>query len=156
MLEILYKSTAELKGYENNARTHSAEQIAQIAASINEFGFTNPLLIDADDGIIAGHGRLMAAQHLKLKEVPTIALPDLTDTQKRAYIIADNKLALNAGWDIELLSIELNSLKEDGFNIELTGFILDEISQLGLDSEITNPADAIAKGSLSDRFMIPP
>src|SRR6266851_8564231 len=93
--------------YARNARTHSDEQIAQIAASIREFGFTNPILVDGRDGIIAGHGRLLAARKLKLAEVPVIVLAHLTETQKRAYILADNKLAVNAGWDDEMLRLEL-------------------------------------------------
>jgi ParB family chromosome partitioning protein len=113
--------------YARNSRTHSDAQVAQIAASIKEFGFTNPVLIDEDGGIIAGHGRVMAARKLKLKEVPCIRLSHLTETQKRAYVIADNKLALNAGWDNEMLQVEFADLGELKFNLELTGFTLDEI-----------------------------
>lgn len=116
--------------YARNSRTHSVEQVAQVAASIKEFGFTNPILIDGDNGIIAGHGRLLAAQKLGLKEVPVIELAHLTESQKRAYIIADNKLALNAGWDDELLRVEFDALGEAGFDLELTGFSLDEIDAL--------------------------
>src|SRR5713101_3184924 len=108
--------------YARNARTHSDEQIAQIAASIREFGFTNPILVDGRDGIIAGHGRLLAARKLKLAEVPVIVLAHLTETQKRAYILADNKLALNASWDDEMLRLELRALQEEDFNLDLTGF----------------------------------
>ena len=121
--------------YARNSRTHSPEQIAQVAASIREFGFTNPVLIDAQGGIIAGHGRVMAARQLGLAEVPCIRLPHLTDAQKRAYIIADNKLALNAGWDDELLALELRDLDALGFDLDLTGFDHDEISKL-LDLEL--------------------
>jgi ParB-like chromosome segregation protein Spo0J len=121
--------------YARNSRTHSPEQIAQVAASIREFGFTNPVLIDAQGGIIAGHGRVMAARQLGLAEVPCIRLPHLTDAQKRAYIIADNKLALNAGWDDELLALELRDLDALGFDLDLTGFADDEISKL-LDLEL--------------------
>ena len=116
-IKIQYKKINELIPYINNSRTHSPEQIAQIAASIKEFGFTNPILLDAQNGIIAGHGRLQAARMLEMKEVPTIELSDLTETQKKAYIIADNKLALNANWDIELLGVEISSLKDAGFEI---------------------------------------
>lgn len=116
--------------YARNSRTHSDEQTLQIAASIREFGFTNPVLIDADGGIIAGHGRVLAARRLNFKEVPCIRLAHLTDTQKRAYVIADNKLALNAGWDNDLLALEFTELKLEGFDLELTGFTLDEIDAL--------------------------
>jgi site-specific DNA-methyltransferase (adenine-specific) len=119
--------------YARNSRTHSDEQVAQIAASIREFGFTNPVLIDADGGIIAGHGRVMAARKLDMQEVPCIRLAHLTDTQKRAYIIADNKLALNAGWDDEMLKLEFDELEELGFDLELTGFTLDEIAELEIE-----------------------
>ena len=108
--------------YINNSRTHSDSQVAQVAASIQEFGFTNPILIDADNSIIAGHGRLLAAQRLGITEVPCIRLGYLTDHQKRAYVIADNKLALNAGWDIELLNLELSEIDDSDLDIEITGF----------------------------------
>lgn len=98
--------------YARNSRTHNDEQIAQIAASIKEFGFTNPILIGVDDVIIAGHGRLLAAQRMGLKEVPVIRLPHLTETQRRALVIADNKIALNAGWDEEMLALEMKELGE--------------------------------------------
>jgi len=116
--------------FAKNSRTHSGDQVAQIAASIKEFGFTNPVLIDNDGGIIAGHGRVMAARKLKLKEVPCIRLGHLTDAQKRAYVIADNKLALNAEWDDEMLKLELGDLKELNFDLSLTGFSTDEINAL--------------------------
>lgn len=114
--------------YANNSRTHGDAQIAQIAASIKEFGFTNPVLIDGEGGIIAGHGRVLAARKLKMAEVPCIMLDHLTDTQKRAYIIADNKLALNAGWDAELLAVELNELHAEEFDMALLGFDASELS----------------------------
>jgi ParB family transcriptional regulator, chromosome partitioning protein len=120
--------TADLIPYARNSRTHSDTQVSQIAGSIREFGFTNPVLIDAENGIIAGHGRVMAAGRLGLDKVPCIRLGHLTETQKRAYIIADNKLALNAGWDDELLALELSDLREVDFDLGLTGF--DE-SELG-------------------------
>jgi site-specific DNA-methyltransferase (adenine-specific) len=129
-VKITVKKVAELIPYANNSRTHSDEQVAQIAASIKEFGWTNPILVDGTNGIIAGHGRLMAARKLGHAEVPTIELKDLTETQRKAYIIADNKLALNAGWDNDLLKLEFDELQEVGFDLELTGFTLDEIAAL--------------------------
>ena len=108
--------------YARNSRTHSDAQIAQVAASIREFGFTNPVLIDGEDGIIAGHGRVLAARKLGLVEVPCIRLAHLSETQKRAYIIADNKLALNAGWDEEMLGLELAELREEDFDLDVLGF----------------------------------
>ena len=129
-MEIVYKNVDELIPYENNARTHSDEQVNQIVASINEYGFTNPLLIDEKDNIIAGHGRLLASKKLKMKEVPCIVLSGLTEAQKKAYIIADNKMALNAGWNDELLRLELENLKELDFNLELTGFSQDELDDI--------------------------
>jgi hypothetical protein len=126
-LKIKKINIGDLIPYARNSRTHSEEQVAQIAGSIQEFGFTNPVLIDGENGIIAGHGRVMAASKLKLKEVPTICLGHLSAAQKKAYIIADNKLALNAGWDEELLGIELSDLREMDFDLSLTGFNGDEI-----------------------------
>ena len=127
--------------YVNNTRTHSEEQVSQIASSIKEFGFTNPILLDADNGIIAGHGRLLAAHKLNLVEVPCIRLNHLDEHQKRAYIIADNKLALNAGWDNELLRLELGSLKDSGFDLALTGFDEDELATLLIPEEIEGLTD---------------
>jgi hypothetical protein len=129
-VKITQKKVESLIPYINNSRTHSDEQVAQIAASIKEFGWTNPILVDGDNSIIAGHGRLLAARKLGYKEVPTIELADLTETQKKAYIIADNRLALNAGWDNELLTIELNDLLADGFALELLGFDPKELDAL--------------------------
>lgn len=156
--QIEHVSLEALIPYARNSRTHSDAQVAQIAASIREFGFTNPVLIDGAGGIIAGHGRVMAARKLGLSDVPCLRLPHLTDTQKRAYIIADNKLALNAGWDEELLRIEFEELADLDFDLELTGFTMEEISALGLDEqESENAADGESpKCNLSDRFMIPP
>jgi ParB-like chromosome segregation protein Spo0J len=119
--------------YARNSRTHSDEQVAQIAASIKEFGFTNPVLIDKDDGIIAGHGRVLAARKLGLKEVPCIRLGHLTETQKKAYVIADNKLALNAGWDNEMLRLEFVEIDDMGFDLDLSGFAAEEIKALQFD-----------------------
>ena len=116
--------------YARNSRTHSDAQVAQVAASIREFGFTNPVLIDAEDGIIAGHGRVMAARKLGLAEVPCIRLAHLSETQKRAYIIADNKLALNSGWDEEMLALELAELREVDFDLDVVGFDGAELANL--------------------------
>ena len=129
-MKITQKKVTELIPYVKNSRTHSDEQVAQIAASIKEFGWTNPILVDGSNGIIAGHGRLMAARKLGYTEVPTIELADLTETQKKAYIIADNRLALNAGWDNEMLTIELNDLLADGFALEILGFDPKELDAL--------------------------
>ena len=126
--------------YARNARTHSAEQVAQVAASIREFGFTNPILIDSDSGVIAGHARLEAARKLSLTEVPVIVLDHLTETQKRAYILVDNRLALNAGWDDELLAAELATLREEEFDLNLLGFDDEELDRLR--NELDSPLDA--------------
>lgn len=119
-----------LRRYTFNARTHSEEQIEQIAASMREFGFTNPLLVDRDNQIIAGHGRLDAAEIVGLPEVPCIRLEILDESQKRAYVLADNKLAENAGWDRTLLRLELVDLRDDGFDLGLIGFSEDELADL--------------------------
>ncbi len=124
------RKIADLIPFARNSRTHSDEQVAQIAASIREFGWTNPILVDDANGIIAGHGRLAAARKLGMAEVPVIVLDHLTDAQKRALVIADNKLALNAGWDLELLSSEIEGLGEDGFDLSLLGFNEDELAAL--------------------------
>ena len=133
-----------LKPYDRNARTHSAEQVAQIAASIVEFGFTNPILVDSNDGIIAGHGRLSAAQELGLKTVPVVVLDHLSDRQRKAYILADNQLALNAGWDTDLLRSELQDLAELDFDLSLIGFSDDELADLLPEVEELAPEDADA------------
>lgn len=134
-MEIIYKSIKELIPYVNNTRTHSDEQVQQIASSIKEFGFTNPVLIDEQGGIIAGHGRIMGAKLLKMDEVPCIVLSGLTEAQKKAYIIADNKIALNAGWDEELLAIEMQGLHDLCFDLELTGFSMDELLEMDINLE---------------------
>ena len=123
-------STDKLVPYARNARTHSEEQVAQIAASIVEFGFTNPILAGSDGVIVAGHGRLAAAQKLGLDTVPVVVLDHLTPTQRRALIIADNRIAENAGWDDAMLRIELQSLQEDGFNLDITGFDADALAEI--------------------------
>ena len=119
---------SKLKPYKNNARTHSEEQVEKIAKSIEEFGFINPVLIDSEFGIIAGHGRVLGASKLGMTEVPCLFIEDLTEAQKRAYILADNKLALDAGWDEEILKIELQALQDLDFDISLTGFDMADIS----------------------------
>ena len=133
--------------YARNSRTHSDEQIAQVAASIREFGFTNPVLIDGEGGIIAGHGRVMAARKLGMADVPCIRLAHLTDAQKRAYIIADNKLALNAGWDDKMLALEFADLQALDFDLALTGFADDDIAELLAELDATpegeTEADAV-------------
>jgi len=144
--QIEYVETAKLVPYARNSRTHSDEQVAQICASIKEFGFTNPVLIDGEGVIIAGHGRTMAAQRLDMKEVPCLRLAHLTDAQKKAYVIADNKLALNAGWDDEMLAIELKELNAEDFDLSLTGFDDDELAAL--------LAEAVEEG-LTDEDSVP-
>jgi DNA modification methylase len=129
--------TAKLIAYARNARTHSDEQVAQIAASIVEFGFTNPILAGSDGVIVAGHGRVSAAQKLGLETVPVIVLDHLTPTQRRALIIADNRIAENAGWDDAMLRIELQSLQEDGFNLDITGFDADALAEIMAGEETT-------------------
>lgn len=132
---------ADLIPYARNARTHSDEQVAQIAASIREFGFINPVIVDGDRGIVAGHGRVMAARKLGLAEVPTLEVGHLTDAQRKAYVLADNKLALNAGWDNDLLKVELAELNTDGFDLSLIGFSTDELASLLADKTegLTDP-----------------
>lgn len=138
----------QLIPYARNARTHSEAQVAQIAASIREFGFCNPVLIDENDGIIAGHGRVLAARKLGLSEAPCIRLSHLTKTQRRAYILADNKIALNAEWDMELLGLEFDDLKAEGFDLELTGF--DDAELLGMEVPEFLPATEDEQGKLDE------
>ena len=139
MLSINYRKSGDLIPYINNSRTHSDHQVQQVASSIKEFGFTNPILIDEGDGIIAGHGRLMAAQKLGLDEVPTITLKGLTEAQRKAYVIADNQLAMNADWDLDALKVEVERLTELDFDIDLLGF--DEDMLAGLMEE--EPAEGL-------------
>lgn len=141
-----------LQPYERNARTHSEQQIEKIANSIKEFGFLNPVLIDGNNMIIAGHGRVLAAKKLKMKDVPYLRVEDLTPTQVRAYILADNKLAEDAGWDELLVSQELAALQDEDFDIELTGFTLDDIqfeddveNQTEEEDVVDVPEEAITK-----------
>ncbi|BBE50884.1 DNA adenine methyltransferase YhdJ [Ferriphaselus amnicola] len=145
-LNIEYRQVELLVPFVNNARTHSDDQVAQIAASIREFGFNNPILVDGERGLIAGHGRLLAARKLGLATVPVIELAHLSPTQKRAYILADNRLAENAGWDKELLALELADLKLSEFDLDLLGFSGDELD------ELLNSGD---KEGLSDDDAVP-
>jgi hypothetical protein len=149
--------TEELIPYGNNPRTHSDAQIAKIAKSISEFGFTNPILTDGDAGVIAGHGRLIAARRLGLESVPTIELKHLTDAQRKAYVISDNKLALEAGWDFDLLRIEMADLREQGFDLDLTGFDpleADKLFASDPDAE-DGPEGAAAEGTLEGKVRCP-
>jgi ParB family chromosome partitioning protein len=148
-LQIQYKPVTDLIPYARNSRTHDDAQVAQIAASIREFGWTNPILLDGLNGIIAGHGRVLAAQKLGESEVPTIELGHMDDNQKRAYIIADNKLALNAGWDNEIFALEFAELKDAGFNLNLTGFNVDEIGKM-LEETNFDPATEKEQGKLDE------
>ena len=144
-LAIKYLAPAELKPYDRNARTHSPAQVDLIARSISEFGFTNPILLDETGTIIAGHGRLAAAQRLDLDRVPTITLVGLSDAQRRALVLADNRIALDAGWDIDALRDELADLRIEGFDLSLTGFSLEELDGLlGPVADDKNPDDAPA------------
>jgi ParB-like chromosome segregation protein Spo0J len=135
-LKIEYRSLDSLVPYARNPRTHSEEQISQIAASIREFGFTNPILIDGNQRVIAGHGRLAAAKELGMGTVPCIDLSHMTEEQRRAYIIADNKIALNGGWNEDLLRVELTALKELGSDLELTGFDAMELADIMLGKDV--------------------
>lgn len=133
--QIEQVSIDKLIPYARNARTHNDAQVAQIAGSIREYGFTNPVLIDADSGIIAGHGRVLAARQLEMAMVPCIRLSHLTEIQKRAYVLADNKIALNSGWDDELLKLELTDIGEAGYDLDLLGFTQAELTSLFLETE---------------------
>ncbi len=142
-LKVVYRNVSELIPYARNARTHSDEQIERIANSIKEFGWTNPILIDGENGIIAGHGRILAARKLGIEKVPTIELSGLTQAQKRAYIIADNRLALDAGWDEDILKLEFAELEKEGFELSKTGFSDEEIREMmaDLDREVDGVED---------------
>lgn len=129
-LTVEYTKISDLVPYINNSRTHDADQIQQVANSIREFGFTNPILIDENKNIIAGHGRLRAAKKLEMDAVPTITITGLTDEQRKAYVIADNKLALNSDWNLDLLMDEIHDLREGGFDETLLGFTLQELDEL--------------------------
>lgn len=144
---------SDLIPYARNSRTHSDDQVAQIAASIREFGFLNPIIIDGDKGIIAGHGRVLAAQKLGLASLPCVEASHLSDSQRRAYVIADNKLALNAGWNDEMLMLELDCLASEGFDLSLTGFDIDEISKIFDETKGVKVDDGIEK-SEKDELII--
>ena len=133
-MEIENIPIGQLKAYEKNSRTHGKKQISQVVASIKEFGFTNPLLIDENDTLIAGHGRLLAAKEMGMDEIPCVRLSHLSDAQKKAYVIADNKIALNSGWDDDLLKSELEELDNLGFDVAVTGFD-DLLDGAGLDEQ---------------------
>jgi ParB-like chromosome segregation protein Spo0J len=157
--EIEMQPIDRLIPYARNARTHSDAQIAQIAASIREFGFTNPVLIDAVGGIIAGHGRVLGARRLGWAEIPCVRLAHLTEAQKRAYVIADNKLALNAGWDEEILALEIDDLRQDGLDLGLIGFSDKEIARiLAADDSLGDTPAAGSRGedAQSDNLMACP
>ena len=153
-MEIIYRKVGELVPYANNARTHSDVQIAQICASIREYGWTNPVLIDEKGTIIAGHGRVMAAQRLKMENVPCIVLEGLTEAQKKAYVLADNKMALNAGWDDEKLRLELENLRELDFDLSLTGFEPDDIGNLPKDVDEVPEPPKVAKSKRGDIYRL--
>jgi len=146
-------SIDKLIPYAKNSRTHSDAQVAQIAASIKEWGFTTPILIDEQNSVIAGHGRLAAARKLGLQEVPVIVATGWTDTQKRAYVIADNKLALNAGWDNEMLALELGEIKDLGFDLDLTGFEAGEIAALTFEDKDHYPDSSSQEIDVDDYKM---
>ncbi|EEW0969316.1 ParB N-terminal domain-containing protein [Escherichia coli] len=151
-LKIVYRPLQELSPYAHNARTHSTEQVAQLVESIKQFGWTNPVLIDEKGEIIAGHGRVMAAEMLKMDSVPVIVLSGLTDEQKKAYRLADNRLPMNAGWDEDLLRMELSDLINADFDVSLTGFIPTEIDEL-LTDVLPGSANSGA-GSASTRLSV--
>lgn len=143
-----------LKAYDRNARTHSPEQVAQIAASMVEFGFTNPVLIDKRGTIVAGHGRVEAAYSIGLEEIPCIRLEHLTEDQVRAYCLADNKLALNAGWNMDTLAAELKGLEAVGFDMSLTGFSPEELAEIMGDTvEDTDPEEPAPEVEFSEELL---
>lgn len=147
-LKLVYRAVKDLIPYAGNARLHPDVQVSQIKASIVEFGFNNPILLDKDGVIVAGHGRLMAAKELKMDEVPTITLLHLTDAQRRAYLLADNKLALNGGWDMKVLQAEMARLTDDdGFDVNLIGFTEAELANITADPEL-DPGEEINDGGL--------
>ena len=139
--EMKMVSTDKLIPYVNNARTHSQEQVNKLRGSLREFGFINPVIIDADYNVIAGHGRLMAAKEEGIEEVPCVLVDYLTEAQKKAYILADNRYAQDAGWDEELLRLEIESLEGMDFDVSLTGFNEDEIADLFADNSTTGAED---------------
>ena len=144
---------SDLIPYARNARTHLEQQVAQIAGSIQEFGFCNPVLIDKANGIIAGHGRVLAAGRLKLETVPCIRITHLSDAQRRAYILADNRIALNSGWDMEMLANELSDLHADEIDLGLMGFDADELAKL-LDLPAEPKDEAIPESAYSNQYGV--
>jgi ParB-like chromosome segregation protein Spo0J len=146
--KIVQKPIDSLIPYARNSRTHADGQIAQIAGLIKEFGWTNPVLVDEDNGIVAGHGRVLAARKLGLTEVPCIELRGMTETQKRAYVIADNKVAINSGWDYSLLEVEFDDLEASGFDLELTGFSLITLVGVGFNLDKRIPEKPRARRDL--------
>jgi ParB family transcriptional regulator, chromosome partitioning protein len=152
-LKIELRSIEKLIPYARNARTHSPDQVAQIAASIREFGWTNPILLDGNNGVIAGHARLAAARSLGMTTAPCLELAHLTEAQKRAYILADNKLALNAGWDLSLLAGEIQDLQGLEFDLNLLGFGNEELAEL-LNGPAFNPASEDEQGKLDELRQI--
>ncbi len=148
-LEIAYIATTDLIPYANNPRTHSEQQVSQVASSIKEFGFNNPILIDEHNGIIAGHGRLAAAQKLNFKLVPTITLAGLSEAQRKAYVIADNKLTENGGWDYDLLAVEIERLTELEIDVDLTGFDAEELQVITQNVDF-KPASENEQGKLDE------
>ena len=161
-MELVTKNTSDLIPYVNNSRTHNEEQVNQIISSIKEFGFTNPILIEQDNGIIAGHGRIMAAKKMGLKEVPCVIVKGLTKTQIKALNIADNQIALNAGWDLEKLKLEIQGLNEDSFNLDTLGFsknqiddfLFEEKQGLTEDDETPEIDESEVKSKLGDIFIL--
>lgn len=149
-LKIEYLPVETLAPYEKNARTHSPDQVDQIVASMQEFGFTNPILIDDQNVIIAGHGRLEAAKRIGMLTVPTIMLAGLTDAQRRAYILADNRIALNAGWDENMLAAELADLEDDNFDLQLLGFGDEELDRLLPSAEPLNSMPVLPSAAKPD------
>ncbi len=163
-LRIQYREVEALIPYVRNPRTHTADQVAKLAANIVEYGWTNPILVDGNQGMIAGHGRLLAARQLGLTEVPVIELGSLSATQRRAYLLSDNRLALDAGWDETLLALELDELSEEGYDLSLAGFEVTEIEEilgtdvaLGPDDEPDTAADPAVISALvqGDREVLP-
>ena len=153
-MELIKKKVSELIPYINNSRTHSEEQITQLISSIKEFGFTNPILLSPDNSIIAGHGRLQAVKRLGYEEVPCIIISGLTKTQIKALIIADNQLALNAGWDLEKLSVEVEGLQDEDFNIDILGFNNDFIKDLLKKVEGLTDQDAVPEAKLNAKSKL--
>jgi DNA modification methylase len=153
-VEIKQVAVEKLIPYVRNSRTHSDAQVAQIAASIKEFGWTNPILVDGTNGIIAGHGRLLAARKLGQTEVPVIELAHMTESQKKAYVIADNQLAMNAGWDTSMLTLELSDLKEAGFSLDILGFDPKELDNLLEPEQVDGLTDEDAVPDIPDEPKI--